>query len=84
MFTGIIETTGEVVAFTPTAGTARLTIAAPSVAARLRKGDSIAVSGVCLTALEMSPTHRPLDSPQTWRRRRSPAPPSRGLALARW
>ena len=59
MFTGIIETTGEVVAFTPTAGTARLTIAAPSVAARLRKGDSVAVSGVCLTALEIEPNASP-------------------------
>jgi riboflavin synthase len=53
MFTGIIETTGEVIAFTPTAGMARLTIAAPSVAGRLHIGDSIAVSGVCLTALEI-------------------------------
>jgi riboflavin synthase len=55
MFTGIIETTGEVIAFTPTAGTARLTIAAPAVAGRLRTGDSVAVSGVCLTALEIEP-----------------------------
>ena len=55
MFTGLIETTGEVIAFTPTAGAARLTIAAPSVAGRLRTGDSIAVSGVCLTALQIEP-----------------------------
>jgi riboflavin synthase len=53
MFTGIIETTGEVISFEPGAGAARLTIAAPGVAAQLRKGDSVGVSGVCLTALEM-------------------------------
>jgi len=53
MFTGIIETTGEVVSFVPGEGAARLTIAAPEIAGRLRKGDSVAVSGVCLTALEM-------------------------------
>jgi riboflavin synthase len=51
MFTGIIETTGEVISFTPGAGAARLTIAAPEIAGRLRTGDSVAVSGVCLTAL---------------------------------
>jgi riboflavin synthase len=55
MFTGIIETTGQVIAFKPTAGAARLTIAAPSVAGRLRTGDSVAVSGVCLTALDIEP-----------------------------
>ncbi|MGA1983175.1 MAG: riboflavin synthase [Acidobacteriaceae bacterium] len=55
MFTGIIEATGEVISFVPGAGAARLTIAAPGVAAQLRKGDSVGVSGVCLTALEMGP-----------------------------
>jgi riboflavin synthase len=53
MFTGIIETTGEVLSFDPGTGAARLTIAAPAIAARLRKGDSVAVSGVCLTALDI-------------------------------
>jgi riboflavin synthase len=51
MFTGIIETTGVVISFTPGAGAARLTIAAPEIAARLKTGDSVGVSGVCLTAL---------------------------------
>jgi riboflavin synthase len=49
MFTGLIETTGAVAALQGT----RLTIATP-VAARLREGDSIAVSGVCLTALNIT------------------------------
>ena len=52
MFTGLIETTGEVISFAPGAeGAARLTIAAPEIAGRLRTGDSVGVSGVCLTAL---------------------------------
>jgi riboflavin synthase len=42
-----------VISFTPGAGAARLTIAAPKIAGRLRTGDSVAVSGVCLTALEI-------------------------------
>lgn len=53
MFTGLIETTGEVISFVPGAGAARLTIAAPRIAGRLRTGDSVAVNGVCLTALRI-------------------------------
>ena len=53
MFTGIIETTGEVLSFNPGTGAARLTIAAPAIAGRLHRGDSVAVSGVCLTALDI-------------------------------
>jgi len=55
MFTGIIEQTGKVRSFTPGARAARLVVEAPGVADRLRLGDSVAVSGVCLTALEMGP-----------------------------
>ena len=55
MFTGLIETTGEVISFTQGAGTARLTIAAPAIAGRLQTGDSVGVSGVCLTALGIEP-----------------------------
>jgi riboflavin synthase len=55
MFTGLVEATGEVIAFARGEGTARMTIAAPAIVARLRKGDSVAVSGVCLTALEIEP-----------------------------
>jgi riboflavin synthase len=55
MFTGLIETTGEVISFTPTAGAARLTIAAPGIVQRLHAGDSVAVCGVCLTALTIEP-----------------------------
>ena len=33
----------------------RLTVAAPGIAGQLREGDSLAVSGVCLTALDVNP-----------------------------
>ncbi len=55
MFTGLIETTGKVLSFTPTGGAARLTIAAPGIVQRLHLGGSVAVCGVCLTALDIEP-----------------------------
>lgn len=56
MFTGLIETTGAVLAITPSAGITRITIAAPATLVnRLQTGDSVAVSGVCLTALSIEP-----------------------------
>ncbi len=36
-------------------GVRRLTVAAPEIAGQLREGDSLAVSGVCLTALDVNP-----------------------------
>jgi riboflavin synthase len=59
MFTGLIEATGTIVSMTPSktvGGPTRVVISAPSMAPRLRTGDSIAVSGVCLTALEITLT----------------------------
>lgn len=55
MFTGIIEETGTIAALEPRKGTTRIAVSAPAFAGRLRKGDSIAVSGTCLTALAMEP-----------------------------
>src|SRR5579872_3461409 len=55
MFTGIIEATGTVEGIQPRKGATRIVIAAPGFAERLHVGDSIAVSGTCLTALEMRP-----------------------------
>src|SRR3984885_10637082 len=54
MFTGLIETTGTVLAVEQRAGSRRITIDAPGIA--LRTGDSVAVSGVCLTALDIEPS----------------------------
>ncbi len=59
MFTGLIETTGTLLAVTPTTGATRVTIAAPALASRLNTGDSIAVNGVCLTALHIEPNAFP-------------------------
>ena len=51
MFTGIVREVGTVVAVErPDGGGARLTIAAPGIAARTLAGDSVALNGVCLTA----------------------------------
>jgi riboflavin synthase len=53
MFTGIIEERGRVLGWETTAdGGARLTVAAPLAASDASHGDSIAVSGVCLTVVE--------------------------------
>ena len=59
MFTGLIETTGTLLAITPTAGAIRITIAAPTLTSRLNTGDSISVNGVCLTALSIEPNAFP-------------------------
>jgi riboflavin synthase len=57
MFTGIIERTGTLVSFEARGGVRRITVEAPGIASRLREGDSLAVSGVCLTALEVDPVY---------------------------
>jgi riboflavin synthase len=56
MFTGIIEQTGTLVSLTDRGGVRRITVEAPGIASRLREGDSLGVSGVCLTALDPDPT----------------------------
>ena len=56
MFTGIIEQTGTLLSLKDTGGVRRLTVEAAGLAARLREGDSLGVSGVCLTALDVDPT----------------------------
>jgi riboflavin synthase len=52
MFTGIIEQTGTLISLNETGGVRRITVEAPGLASRLREGDSLGVSGVCLTALD--------------------------------
>jgi len=54
VFTGLIQQTGSIVALENRGGTMRIRISAPRLASQLKEGDSVAVSGVCLTAL--SPT----------------------------
>jgi riboflavin synthase len=57
MFTGIIVQTGTLIGIKETGGARRITVEAPGIAGRLREGDSLAVSGVCLTALDVNPTY---------------------------
>lgn len=57
MFTGIIEQTGTLVSLETRGGVRRITLEAPGIAGQLREGDSLAVSGVCLTALDIDPTY---------------------------
>lgn len=51
MFTGLVETTGEVAALTLSDTAAQLTVRAPAIAGDVRTGDSVAVNGCCLTAI---------------------------------
>jgi len=51
MFTGIIEEIGEITAITPAGDGWRLTVRAPKAASDAVHGESIAVSGVCLTVV---------------------------------
>ncbi|MCY7346941.1 MAG: riboflavin synthase [Pyrinomonadaceae bacterium] len=53
MFTGIIEETGKIAAFEKQTDGARIKIAAKIVTENTVEGDSIAVNGVCLTALNI-------------------------------
>jgi riboflavin synthase len=52
MFTGIIEELGEVVAWDTTSDAARVTVKAPLAVSDAKHGDSISVSGVCLTVID--------------------------------
>lgn len=56
MFTGIVTELGTVAAAEPIASGRRLTIEAPGTAPGMVTGDSIAVNGACLTAIEVSAT----------------------------
>jgi riboflavin synthase len=54
MFTGITEEVGRVEGVDLIAGTRRLQISAKEIINDLRIGNSIAVSGVCLTVADLS------------------------------
>jgi riboflavin synthase len=69
MFTGIIEEIGHVNSLTPQSAGARLSVRAETVVTDLPIGGSIAVNGVCLTAVEVTPEHFAADiSPETLQR----------------
>lgn len=52
MFTGIIEAVGKIAGISNSEGTRRIHVAAPGIAHQLQIGESVAVSGVCLTVVE--------------------------------
>ena len=69
MFTGIIEEVGTVERLTPRSTGSEIRIRATSVMEGTREGDSISVSGVCLTATRLSSTAFSADlSPETLER----------------
>ena len=53
MFTGIIEELGQIASVTKLADSIRLEVQGPLVVSDLRRGDSVSVNGVCLTAVEI-------------------------------
>jgi riboflavin synthase len=52
MFSGIVEEVGKISAVTDSSGGRRLRVAASTVTADVKLGDSISCSGVCLTVVE--------------------------------
>ncbi len=67
MFTGIIEEIGNVTRIEERGENRRITIAAEATPRELRTGGSVAVSGVCLTALDIKPKSFCADlAPETW------------------
>jgi riboflavin synthase len=69
MFTGIVEEVGRVASIEERGENRRITIAAENAPKELRSGDSVAVSGVCLTALDIKPGSFCADlAPETWER----------------
>src|ERR1700719_3924766 len=69
MFTGIIEEVGHVTDIVDQGATRRLTVSATKSAKHLKQGDSIAVSGVCLTAVEITAQSFAADlAEETWKR----------------
>jgi len=69
MFTGIIEEVGTIRRIEQRGENRSITIAAEKTLSDLRTGDSIAVSGVCLTALDIQTDSFRADlAPETWAR----------------
>ena len=67
MFTGIVEEVGCVTKIEQRGENRRITITAEKAPTELGTGDSVAVSGVCLTALDIKPGSFSADlAPETW------------------
>ncbi|MFY9560549.1 MAG: riboflavin synthase [Terriglobales bacterium] len=69
MFTGIVEEVGKVVKIQERGENRRITVEAKNTPGQLGTGNSVAVSGVCLTALDIKPKSFCADlAPETWER----------------
>jgi riboflavin synthase len=69
MFTGIVEEVGKVAKIEQRGENRRITIEATNTPKELGTGQSVAVSGVCLTALDIKPRSFCADlAPETWER----------------
>jgi riboflavin synthase len=69
MFTGIIEEMGRIARIAQLGENRRITVTAKNTPRELKTGDSIAVSGVCLTAVEITRDSFCADlAPETWAR----------------
>ena len=69
MFTGIVEALGEVVEVDTGGGVHRLVVAAPVLADGVAVGDSVALNGVCLTAVRIDADRMTVEIvPETLRR----------------
>src|SRR5450432_376913 len=67
MFTGIVEEVGRIARIQQRSENRLITITADRVAKELKTGDSVSVSGVCLTALVIKPASFCADlAPETW------------------
>src|ERR1700722_3881169 len=69
MFTGIVEEVGRIARIQQHAENRRITVMADQVPKELKPGDSVSVSGVCLTALNIKQGSFCADlAPETWER----------------
>lgn len=67
MFTGIVEEVGRITSIDQRGENRRITVEAQRVTRELQIGNSVAVSGVCLTALDIKPSSFRADlAPETW------------------
>lgn len=69
MFTGIVEEVGRITCIEQRGENRRMTVSAEHAPKELKTGDSVSVSGVCLTALDIKPGSFCADlAPETWTR----------------
>jgi riboflavin synthase len=67
MFTGIVEEVGHIARIEQRGENRRIAVSAKNTSKELKTGDSVAVSGVCLTALDIKPGSFCADlAPETW------------------